>query len=324
MEFPRFDVDGQVALVTGASRGIGRDLVLALAHAGATVVAAARSVDDAEAVVEEVRSNGGRGHAVELDLRDRASIERAVHEAVERPGRLDILVNNAGLGTNHQALEATEEEWDELLAVNVRGLFFASQSAGRHMVAQRDGQIINLSSQAGLVGIPRHAAYSASKGAVNASPRCSRSNGALTGSPSTPWHRRSSAHREPRSASTSPSSRRRPGADPGRAGRHHEGRRRAVIYLASPASSLVTVPCLWSTEAGPHADRSPVHSGVNELPFHAARIRLRTTPVTFRCSDSGRSCAPASRKSWMPWPSNRRKSRSAPGDSTDASTTNTG
>ncbi len=168
MEYPRFDLDGQVALVTGASRGIGRDLVLALAHAGARVVAAARSQAAADAVVEEVRERGGTADAVELDLRDRPSIEGAVGESVRRFGRLDILVNNAGLGTNHDALDATEAEWDELFAVNVRGLFFACQSAGRHMVGQRYGRIVNLSSQAGLVGIPRHAAYSASKGAVNA------------------------------------------------------------------------------------------------------------------------------------------------------------
>jgi NAD(P)-dependent dehydrogenase (short-subunit alcohol dehydrogenase family) len=166
MEFPRFDLDGQVALVTGASRGIGRDLVLALAHAGAKVVAAARSVGDAEPVVEEAREGGGSAEAAELDLTDRASIDGAVEQIVRESGRLDILVNNAGLGTNHDALDATEEEWDELFAVNVRGLFFACQSAARHMVERRYGRIVNLSSQAGLVGIPRHAAYSASKGAV--------------------------------------------------------------------------------------------------------------------------------------------------------------
>ena len=166
MEYPSFDLDGQVALVTGASRGIGRDLVLALAHAGANVVAAGRSHDDVAAVVEEVRGEGGRAEAAELDLTDRASIERAVEETVTRSGRLDILVNNAGLGTNHDALDATEEEWDELFDVNVRGLFFACQSAARRMVEQRYGRIVNMASQAGLVGIPRHAAYSASKGAV--------------------------------------------------------------------------------------------------------------------------------------------------------------
>jgi NAD(P)-dependent dehydrogenase (short-subunit alcohol dehydrogenase family) len=140
--------------------------VLALAAAGATVTAAARAPGDADAVVAEAVQTGGEAAAVTMDLTDRASIEDAVAETVRRVGRIDVLVNNAGLGTNHDALEATEREWDELFAVNVRGLFFACQSAGRHMVAQHHGRIINMASQAGLVGIPRHAAYSASKGAV--------------------------------------------------------------------------------------------------------------------------------------------------------------
>jgi NAD(P)-dependent dehydrogenase (short-subunit alcohol dehydrogenase family) len=166
VEQPSFDIDGQVALVTGASRGIGHDLVLALSAAGARVAACARALGDVEAVVAEARDAGGDAAGVGIDLTDRGSIERAVEETVERFGRLDVLVNDAGLGTNHDALDATEEEWDDLFAVNVRGLFFACQSAGRRMVEQRHGRIVNMASQAGLVGIPRHAAYSASKGAV--------------------------------------------------------------------------------------------------------------------------------------------------------------
>ena len=166
MEQPRFDLDGRVALVTGASRGIGHDLVLALAGAGATAVAAARAPADVGSLLAEPRAAGGEVDAVAIDLTDRSSIEDAVAEVVDRHGRIDVLVNNAGLGTNHDALDATEQEWDELFAVNVRGLFFACQSAGRWMVDQRYGRIVNMASQAGLVGIPRHAAYSASKGAV--------------------------------------------------------------------------------------------------------------------------------------------------------------
>lgn len=166
MEPPSFDLDGRVALVTGASMGIGHDLALALASAGASVVAAARSTDLCDGLVDTIRAGGGTATAVPLDLRDRSSIERAVGATVEAFGRIDILVNNAGLGTNHDALTATEAEWDELFAVNVRGLFFACQSAGRRMTEQRYGRIVNMSSQAGLVGIRRHAAYSASKAAV--------------------------------------------------------------------------------------------------------------------------------------------------------------
>jgi NAD(P)-dependent dehydrogenase (short-subunit alcohol dehydrogenase family) len=153
MEQPSFDLTGRVALVTGANRGIGHDLALALAGAGATVVSA-------------VRDGEGPTETVHVDLRDIGSIRAAVDHVVDRHGKLDVLVNNAGLGTNHDALDATEEEWDELMAVNLRGLFFACQAAGRHMVRARFGRIVNMSSQAGHVGIRRHAAYSASKGGV--------------------------------------------------------------------------------------------------------------------------------------------------------------
>jgi NAD(P)-dependent dehydrogenase (short-subunit alcohol dehydrogenase family) len=163
---PSFDLTGRVALVTGAGRGIGHDLVLGLAGAGARVAAGVRRVSDAEEVVAAVRAAGGDAIAVSLDVTDTASIEAAVATTVASLGRLDILVNNAGLGTNHDALDATEEEWDELFAVNVRGLFFASQAAARRMVEQGHGRIVNVASQAGIVGIRRHAAYSASKGAV--------------------------------------------------------------------------------------------------------------------------------------------------------------
>jgi NAD(P)-dependent dehydrogenase (short-subunit alcohol dehydrogenase family) len=144
-------LDGQVALVTGASRGIGHDLALALADAGARVVAG-------------VRRRGGEPEGLEgvdMNLRDVGSIRAAVD--MVRP---TILVNNAGVGTNHDALEATEDEWDELLDVNLKGLFFACQSAGRHMVARGYGRIVNITSQAGHVGIERNAGYCATKGGV--------------------------------------------------------------------------------------------------------------------------------------------------------------
>lgn len=166
MDYPDFSLAGQVALVTGASQGIGHDLALALADRGAKVAVAARQRDRLDALTAEIATSGGEAASVVVDLCDRASIETAVSQTVARFGRIDILVNNAGLGTNHDALEATEAEWDALFAVNVRGLFFACQSAGRRMVDQGYGRIVNVSSQAGLVGIPRHSAYSASKAAV--------------------------------------------------------------------------------------------------------------------------------------------------------------
>jgi len=153
MEQPTFDLTGNVALVTGASRGIGHDLAVALAGAGATVVSA-------------VRGGNAPTEHVEIDLRDATRIRDAVDAVISRHGKLDVLVNNAGVGTNHDALDVTEAEWDELMTVNLRGLFFACQAAGRHMVRSGYGRIVNMSSQAGHVGLRRHAAYSASKGGV--------------------------------------------------------------------------------------------------------------------------------------------------------------
>jgi NAD(P)-dependent dehydrogenase (short-subunit alcohol dehydrogenase family) len=162
-----FKLNGQVAIVTGASRGIGHDLVLALAAAGAMVVPAARSANDVAGLVDEVRSLGADAVGMELDLTDVASSRRAVERLVADTGRIDILVNNAGLGFNHDAIDVTESDWDEMMAVNLRGLFFITQAVARPMIQRGYGRIINLSSQAGLVGIPRHAVYCASKGGVN-------------------------------------------------------------------------------------------------------------------------------------------------------------
>jgi len=167
MEHPDFSLAGQVAIVSGASRGIGHDLVLALAHAGATVAAGARSVDDVAVLVAEVEAAGGRALALELDVTDGDSVAQGAQRVLDAEGRIDILVNNAGLGGNHDALDVTEADWDEMMDVNLKGLFFLTQAVARSMLERGYGRIVSLSSQAGLVGIPRHAIYSASKGGVN-------------------------------------------------------------------------------------------------------------------------------------------------------------
>ena len=167
MDQVEFGIAGQVALVTGASRGIGRDLVLALAAAGAVVGVAARTTSDLDALVAEVAAAGGTAFTVAMDVTDVASVRRAVAEVEAAHGRIDILVNDAGLGFNHDALAVTEDDWDQMMAVNARGLFFVTQAVAAGMVARRYGRVVHISSQAGLVGIPRHAVYAASKGAVN-------------------------------------------------------------------------------------------------------------------------------------------------------------
>jgi NAD(P)-dependent dehydrogenase (short-subunit alcohol dehydrogenase family) len=166
MERPDFDLAGQVALVSGAGRGIGHDLARALAACGALVLGGVRDPEAASSI-EWSAPNGGRVIPLLLDVADAATSRAAVDKAVIEHGRIDILVNNAGLGANHDAVDVTESDWDEMMAVNLKGVFFTSQAVGRHMIERGYGRIVNLSSQAGLVGIRRHAVYSASKGGVN-------------------------------------------------------------------------------------------------------------------------------------------------------------
>jgi NAD(P)-dependent dehydrogenase (short-subunit alcohol dehydrogenase family) len=166
MEYPSFDLRGRVAVVTGASRGIGHDLALALANAGATVVATGRDESALTGVVRQIENEGGTATAMVADIADPNASAALMDHVVTEHGSLDILVNNAGLGANHDVLDITPADWDELMDVNLRGLFFATQAAARHMVARKYGRIINMSSQAGQVALPRHTVYCATKGGV--------------------------------------------------------------------------------------------------------------------------------------------------------------
>jgi NAD(P)-dependent dehydrogenase (short-subunit alcohol dehydrogenase family) len=157
-----FDLSGKVALVTGASRGIGYGVAKSLAEAGARVAVSARSKSELASLADSIG-----GLCVPMDVTNVASITAAVDHVVGELGAIDILVNNAGLGANHPALDVSEADWDEMMAVNLKGLFFCCQAAARHMLAKGGGRIVNMSSQASLVGIRDHAVYCASKGGVN-------------------------------------------------------------------------------------------------------------------------------------------------------------
>lgn len=164
---PSFRLDGQVALVTGASRGIGRGLAMGLAAAGATVAVTARKLADAIEVAEEILSAGGSASGHALDVDNVPAIGAAVDEVAGLHGKLDICVANAGLGDNSPALDVTEQHWDAMLNVNLKGAFFTAQACARHMIEKGSGRVIAISSQASTVGIKDHVAYSASKGGMN-------------------------------------------------------------------------------------------------------------------------------------------------------------
>jgi NAD(P)-dependent dehydrogenase (short-subunit alcohol dehydrogenase family) len=171
-EFPTFALTGQTALVTGAARGLGRAIALAVADAGADVALGLRRDGTADDLIDEIEGMGRRAMGVQMDVSQIDQIGPAVDAVVKRFGRLDILVNNAGLGPPNPAVDVTETDFDVTMAVNVKGTFFASQAAGRVMVAQGRGRIVNLSSQAGFVALPTESIYCASKAAVAHLTKC--------------------------------------------------------------------------------------------------------------------------------------------------------
>jgi NAD(P)-dependent dehydrogenase (short-subunit alcohol dehydrogenase family) len=172
-DYPSFRLDGKTALVTGAARGLGRAISLALAHAGADVALGLRVAADARDLAAEIEGMGRTAHRVQMDLLDLAQIRSAVDEVQRTFGHIDVLVNNAGLGPEETAAENwTEADFDTTFDLNVKGLFFASQAVARVMIEQGSGRIVNLSSQAGFIALPGEAIYCASKAAVSHLTKC--------------------------------------------------------------------------------------------------------------------------------------------------------
>ena len=149
-----FRLDGKVALVTGAARGLGAAIALALAQAGADLALGLRDQPSGSPVVAEIAALGRRVRTYPMDLFSLDQVRTAIRQAQQDFGRIDILVNNAGIGEPNLAEVVTERDFDDTLAVNLKGTFFASQEAGRIMIAQNSGTIVNLSSQAGFIALP--------------------------------------------------------------------------------------------------------------------------------------------------------------------------
>jgi NAD(P)-dependent dehydrogenase (short-subunit alcohol dehydrogenase family) len=161
-----FDLTGRVAVVTGASRGIGRAVAVALAEAGADVCVAARTASDLEDTAAAVRAAGRRSLVVPTDVAVAADVDRLIARTVAELGGLDVLVNNSGIGEPCTALDTTDELWDRHLAVNATGTFLCCRAAAGHMLARGSGKIVNITSIFALKGVPNYAAYTASKAAV--------------------------------------------------------------------------------------------------------------------------------------------------------------
>jgi NAD(P)-dependent dehydrogenase (short-subunit alcohol dehydrogenase family) len=162
-----FDLTGKVALVTGASAGLGRHFALTLARAGAKVAVTARRAQPLEQLAAEIAGFDGRGLPLSLDVTDAASVAAAIAAAETELGPLDILVNNAGIATTAPALKVSEEDWNRVIGTDLSGVFRVAQAAANRMVAAgRGGSIVNIASMLGLGGASLLAAYSAAKAGV--------------------------------------------------------------------------------------------------------------------------------------------------------------
>ncbi len=160
-------LDGQIALVTGASRGIGRAVALALAEAGAEVVVNySSSPDAADAVVSEIKGSGGEAYALQANVADEEAVNGLIKTVIERSGRIDVLVNNAGITRDGLLMRMKTEDWQSVINLNLSGVFLCTRAVTRPMLKQKSGRIINITSVVGLMGNAGQSNYAAAKAGV--------------------------------------------------------------------------------------------------------------------------------------------------------------
>ena len=159
-------LDGKVALITGGSSGIGKSIALTYAEAGANVVIASRKQENLDKVAEEIRTLGRESLAIATDVKIPEQVDNMVKQTVENFGRLDIMINNAGRGIPTEPLKISLKEWNHVLTLNLTGVFLGCIAAGKVMIEQKQGKIINIASTAGVVGSPGMMHYSVAKAGV--------------------------------------------------------------------------------------------------------------------------------------------------------------
>ena len=158
-----FDLSGKVALITGASRGIGQSISIILAQNGAHVICVSRNINDVQSVVDKITNQKFVASAVSCDISSTNNVTELVKDIIEKHGRIDILINNAGITSDNLLMRMSEDDWDNVLNVNLKAAFTAIKAASRTMIKQRSGRIINISSVVGLMGNAGQVNYAASK-----------------------------------------------------------------------------------------------------------------------------------------------------------------
>ena len=166
-EYPNFKLNGKVALVTGAARGLGRAGALALAHEGADIALGLRDIATAADLEQEIKTMGRKVIRLQMDVSSLQQINDAVARVVEIFGKIDILVNNVGVAPGNPAEKVTEADFDHTVNLNLKGTFFTAQAVGKQMIKQRSGHIINMSSQAGFIALDSESVYCMTKAGVN-------------------------------------------------------------------------------------------------------------------------------------------------------------